>query len=286
MIIRSNQKLKLFLFTFINIVFFLILWNTVRACNSSDWKLIFRHDVTNSAVFATDDEAKKVNENTSDPTSVDKYSRLFELENYRNPSDNKFEFKLVYPNKNITNIWKQSSNPVTRSTRWVDWYEAISIDSTAAWRWWLEHELWTTTFLDWVPNSSTWRWAIWSHRTYGNSTSIPWPWAIISLVELYVCADTTAPIWTISYSTTVLTNNDITATISLNETGTITNNNWSNLYTFTENWSFKFEFKDLAGNTWEAVATVNNIDKTNPSWNISYSTTMATSWNVTVSLTW
>ena len=178
---------KILFIGLISLLFLSTIWNTYAVCDSQNWKLVLRHDISNSSVFTNDEEAKKINENVADPTSVDLYSRLFELENYRNPDDGKFELKLVYPNKNITNQWKQTSNPVTRATRWVDGYEAIAIDSSAAGRWWLEHELWTTTFLDWVPNSATWRWAVGSNKTYTNTTSIPGPWQIISLVELYVC---------------------------------------------------------------------------------------------------
>jgi hypothetical protein len=37
---------------------------------------------------------------------------------------------------------------------------------------------------------------------------------------------------------------------------TITNNEWLDTYTFTDNWNFTFEFEDLAGNTWSQIATV------------------------------
>ncbi len=281
-----NGKLKIVLTGLAVLVFLWTVWN-ISACDTeSDWKLILRHDVSNSVVFSNDEESKRVNENVADPTSVDKYSRLFELENYRNPNDGKFELKLSYPNKNITNIWKQISNPVTRETRWVDWYEAVDIDSTAAGRWWLEHELWVSTFLDWVPDSGTWRWAVGSLRTYTNNYSIPGPWQIVSLVELYVCVDTTSPIWTIEYSTTNVTNWNVNATVTLNETWSITNNWWSNIYTFAENGSFVFEFTDSVWNTNTATATVNNIDKILPTADINYSFSFATSGNVTAILTW
>jgi hypothetical protein len=50
----------------------------------------------------------------------------------------------------------------------------------------------------------------------------------------------------------------------LSETGTVTNNSNQTTYTFTGDGTFTFEFEDLAGNTGEAVATVNWIDKDAP----------------------
>ena len=74
--------------------------------------------------------------------------------------------------------------------------------------------------------------------------------------------DTTAPIPTITYDITGTTANDVIASISLNETGSITNNGGNASYTFTDNGSFTFTFQDTAGNTGSATATVNWIDKT------------------------
>ncbi len=76
--------------------------------------------------------------------------------------------------------------------------------------------------------------------------------------------DDIAPIGTITYSTTELTNQDVVATLSANEDIIITNNEGSDTYTFTENDNFVFKFEDLAGNTATAIAEVNNIDKVAP----------------------
>ena len=78
----------------------------------------------------------------------------------------------------------------------------------------------------------------------------------------YIAPDTTAPIWTISYSTTETTANDVVATLSLNEAATITNNGGNATYTFTGNGAFTFEFTDTSGNTGSTTATVSWIDKT------------------------
>lgn len=74
--------------------------------------------------------------------------------------------------------------------------------------------------------------------------------------------DKTPPIPTITYNITGTTANDVIATLSLNESGSITNNDGLNTYTFTGNNSFTFTFQDTAGNTGAATATVTWIDKT------------------------
>jgi len=96
--------------------------------------------------------------------------------------------------------------------------------------------------------------------------------------------DKVAPTATITYSTTDSTNQDVIATLVPSETVTITNNNGNDSHTFTENGSFTFEFKDAAGNTGSATATVNNIDKVVPTSTISYSTTELTNQDVIVTL--
>jgi len=85
--------------------------------------------------------------------------------------------------------------------------------------------------------------------------------------------DTTAPEGTISYDKTTLTNGNVTATITFNESNvTITNNDGKNTYVFTSNSEFTFEFKDAAGNTGRKKAVVTNIDKTAPKGTIAYKT--------------
>ena len=76
--------------------------------------------------------------------------------------------------------------------------------------------------------------------------------------------DSIAPTGTISYSTVAITNGNVIATLVPSETINITNNGGLVNYTFTENGTFTFTFNDLAGNTGNAIATVDNIDKTPP----------------------
>jgi hypothetical protein len=64
---------------------------------------------------------------------------------------------------------------------------------------------------------------------------------------------------------TLPTNQNVTAKlIYTSEPVQITNNNGRNVYTFTENGTFTFEFKDEAGNEGTATVTANIIDKQAP----------------------
>jgi hypothetical protein len=91
-----------------------------------------------------------------------------------------------------------------------------------------------------------------------------------------------APAAKVDYSTTAPTNGDIVASIIPSESVTITNNDGSASYTFSENGSFTFEFVDSAGNTGEAVAIVSNIDKVAPVITIDAYNTNPTKNDITV----
>lgn len=66
-----------------------------------------------------------------------------------------------------------------------------------------------------------------------------------------------------SYSETNLTNKDVTVTLNIGEDTKITNNDGSNIYTFKDNGTFKFEY-DRRGRTFSKEVKVENIDKTSP----------------------
>lgn len=90
-----------------------------------------------------------------------------------------------------------------------------------------------------------------------NKTSVSSDWVNIVI-------DNANPEATISYSTTLPTNQDVIATLIPNEVVTITNNGGLDTFTFTQNGSFTFEYIDGAGNVGSATAVVNNIDKVAP----------------------
>ncbi len=106
-----------------------------------------------------------------------------------------------------------------------------------------------------------------------------------SVVAVVDYIDTKAPVGTIEYSLMDVTNQDVIATLSTNEKVTITNNNGSNTYTFTENGEFTFEFVDEAGNKGTATAYVTWISKTAPVGTITYDIKTPTNKSVVATLT-
>ena len=73
----------------------------------------------------------------------------------------------------------------------------------------------------------------------------------------------TAPIASINYNHSYLTNKDVTATlVNPSKNITITNNNGNNTYTFKENGEFTFNYVDDYGNSGTTIAKVDWIDKT------------------------
>jgi len=97
--------------------------------------------------------------------------------------------------------------------------------------------------------------------------------------------DKTAPTGEMKYNITELTNQDVVVELIPSEKVTITNNNGSNTYTFTENGEFTFEFEDLAGNTGIAIAKVSWIDKVTPNATISYDKMELTNEDVSATIT-
>jgi len=92
--------------------------------------------------------------------------------------------------------------------------------------------------------------------------------------------DKVAPVGTISYSTKDVTRENVIATLITNEEVTVTNNNGSKKYTFTESGKFTFEFVDKAGNKGTSTAEVTWINKNAPTATVTYSTTKPTKGNV------
>ena len=82
--------------------------------------------------------------------------------------------------------------------------------------------------------------------------------------------DTDIPEAKITYDIVTPTNKNVTVTLSSNEKIIVTNNNGSNMYTFTKNGEFTFEFMDEAGNHNSVTAKVDWIDKKAPTASIKY----------------
>jgi hypothetical protein len=99
--------------------------------------------------------------------------------------------------------------------------------------------------------------------------------------------DRIAPVGTIVYNITELTNQDVIATLIFDESEEyidITNGDSLGTYVFTENGEYTFIFQDQAGNVGTTTATVNNIDKIVPTATVEYSTQQKTNGNVTATL--
>ena len=71
----------------------------------------------------------------------------------------------------------------------------------------------------------------------------------------------TVPSGIITYSEIEPTMNDVIATLHIDTGETITNNEGSNTYTFTQNGEFEFTYTDINGETKNVIAKVDNIEK-------------------------
>lgn len=96
--------------------------------------------------------------------------------------------------------------------------------------------------------------------------------------------DRVAPVPQVSYSTTAPTSQDVVASVTADKPFYVQNNNRSRQYVFKENGSFVFVIQDLAGNTAEITAEVNNIDKGKANITLHYSETEPTTDDVIVTV--
>ena len=88
---------------------------------------------------------------------------------------------------------------------------------------------------------------------------------------------------TITYSTTEMTNQDVTATITFNKEGVTVKG--GNIHVFEDSGEYTFEFEDRAGNSGTAIARVDWLKKTLPNATITYSTTNPTNQDVIATIT-
>ena len=88
---------------------------------------------------------------------------------------------------------------------------------------------------------------------------------------------------TITYSTTEMTNQDVTATITFNKEGVTVKG--GNIHVFEDSGEYTFEFEDRAGNSGTAIAKVDWLKKTLPNATITYSTTNPTNQDVIATIT-
>ena len=102
--------------------------------------------------------------------------------------------------------------------------------------------------------------------------------------------DKSAPTVQTNYSTTELTNQDVTVTIKANKQlqaingWTLLSDNQTLTKTYTSNTTETVTIKDLAGNTATVNVNITNIDKIAPTVQVSYSTTELTNQDVVVTI--
>jgi len=122
-------------------------------------------------------------------------------------------------------------------------------------------------------SSYTWiTWAALITWDYLASCTVLWPngvwpqcWIQIPFHVGITWADTTKPTCTsFTYTPSAWTSGNVLASCNASESVIYQQPAWTNLYTFTGNWSYIFNFRDLAWNTWSSTATVTWIDKVAP----------------------
>ena len=150
-----------------------------------DWALIFRHYSDNGQYFDdADDWAEAKLSNPGNPLA-DKFSILQETEHFF--MGGKFTFKLVYPSygSSVTNIWEQTSNPITTSES-VSGYSAISIGHSGNyWGGMARSSQTSTTFMDGSIGHSNWYMAVGTQSSWGGTNRYPGPGGAVYECELW-----------------------------------------------------------------------------------------------------
>ncbi len=96
--------------------------------------------------------------------------------------------------------------------------------------------------------------------------------------------DKSLPTGTVSYDITGPTNQNVTATLTVEPGITILNNEGKNTHVFTENGSFEFRIRNAVGTEGVVAAAVSWIDKEAPTATVSYSTIAPTNQDVTATI--
>ena len=218
------------------------------------WARVFHHNTHWGSVLYSNAnsgaEAKSSN-------TVDKYSVLGNIANYKNSSN--WEFLLQYPNVSATqyNRWTQTSNPVT-TTNSVTGYSAIHADWTgSSWGGLALSSTNTHTLIDGSTGSSWW-YAIGAYKAYNGG--IPGP------------------------------NNNIVSTVNLwaridNLTNTSSTNLTRRIGDLKANQKYYVWVKDGAGNTAYKEVTISKVDTTAPATaTITSTNNVATSQTATLTM--
>ena len=151
-----------------------------------EWLKVFRQDSSTGEFFSSANNWAEARTTNSDNPQANKYSILNTVENYK--LDDRYTFKINYPNEGVTNIWSQTNNPVNDDgTQGVSGYIGIDIQTTAnGWNGLEQYAAQTSTFLDGTLDPrSNWYYAIGS-RPWSGATTFPGWDPPVEVVELWV----------------------------------------------------------------------------------------------------
>ena len=228
--------------------------------NNAAWARVFHHNshwgnvlYSNANSYA---EAKSSN-------TVDKYSVLGSLANYKNSSN--WEFMLQYPDLSVTqyNRWTQTVNPATTTvangtgSETAGGYTAVHIDWNGNYWGGLTLSTAAACFINGSVGHVNWFYAIGAKEAWNGA--IPGPNSTgISTVNLWSRID------------------NLTNTTSANLT--------RRLGDLKSNTTYYVWVKDAAGNTASKAVTVSNVDTTAPTVSITSTNNVAESQTATLSL--
>ncbi len=153
--------------------------------------LVFKHDSSTGQYWSNANDDAESKHTGSNPETDYKYSRLDDVEEFGRTDEGFLQFKLEYPTLSQTNIWKQTSNPVTASGRGVDGFEAISVEanghgtSTHSFKG-LEHNSGSRNFIDGTVHHSNWFFSIGAYQAWGGANNFPGPSSAVNQVKLWV----------------------------------------------------------------------------------------------------
>ena len=151
-----------------------------------EWLKVFRQDSSTGEFFSSANNWAEARTTNSDNPQANKYSILNTVENYK--LNDRYTFKINYPNEGITNIWSQTNNPVNDDgTQGVSGYIGIDIQTTAnGWNGLEQYAAQGSTFLDGTLDPrSNWYYAIGSKPWSGATTFPGWD-PPVEVVELWV----------------------------------------------------------------------------------------------------
>ncbi|CAL6284627.1 unnamed protein product [Bathycoccus prasinos] len=153
--------------------------------------LVFKHDSSTGKYWSNSNNNAESKLVGSNPETDYKYSRLEEVEKFGRTDEGSFQFKLEYPTLKQTNIWTQTSNPVTAGKRGVDDFTAISIQanghgsSTHSFKG-LEYNAGSSNFIDGTVDHGNWFFSIGAYNPWGGTNKFPGPSSGVNMVKLWV----------------------------------------------------------------------------------------------------